>query len=123
MAGWEPMCRYYILGGLCASTHTWKTLMEHAQSDILSTYSPRPGGVKGATGVPFSDIGGVGRDEIIFNLDAPPVALPETLIVEIGGHAMFYFVGWAVLLLTFDGVVRGWSTPHKFYPLGGLATS
>ena len=123
MAGWEPMCRYYISGGLSASKHTWKKLMEHAQSDILSAYSPRPGGVKGSTGAPFYDIGGVGRDEIIFNLDAPPVALPETLIVEIGGHVMFSFVGWAVLLLTFDGVVRGWSTPHKFYPLGGLATS
>ena len=57
------MGRSSSLVGLRDSTYAWKNPTERALSEILSVYSLRSGGVKGAAGAALSNVRGVGRDK------------------------------------------------------------
>ena len=70
--GWvETTGRYSRSGGPRTSTQAWKNTTERSWLEIISAYSPRSGGTKGATVVTLSNTGDVGRDRILFNLDNP----------------------------------------------------
>ena len=56
-----PTGRSSISSGACYSTHAWKNITERYMSSILFAHLRRYGGVNGAVGAAFSNVGGVGR--------------------------------------------------------------
>ena len=97
--GYEPTGRSFSSCGPHASTHYWKNPTDHALLDSCLTHLPRSGWVNMAAGAALSKVGGVRRDSF-FNIEAPPIAIPETLFADMGGHTIISFWGWSMLPLT-----------------------
>ena len=91
-AGWDPGVSSSSSSRPCYYTHAWKKSPECYRSAILFVCSPRSGRLKGVAGAEFSNVAGVGRGNIVFNLE-PPVAIPDTLFADIGGAQNSFFLG------------------------------
>ena len=84
----------------------WKKPTDLSQFSIISDDFLRSRGIKSGFLAAFA-ICVFKIKEVDFGLD-PPVAIPLTLLKEVGGHTMLYFLGRAapilIVMVYFDGI-------------------